>query len=290
MRQLLVESLMLATAGGAAGALAGVWFGQWFASVFPEDTLPRHTPIALDGRLLLFTLMVSVISALIVGLAPAFFASRADLNDALRQSAKGKSPSRGQRRARGSLVAIEVALGVVLLFGSGLFLSSFVRLQKAPRGFDAPGSMTFRVALRGDRYAKPEPIQRYFDQLSGQLGALPGVRAITLGSGLPLTGSEWLFATVNIAGRPLVHPHGSFVIMHAVAPNYFQVLHLHLLAGRAFNSGDQRNLAARGDYQSQCGARLIWKREPNRKGTGVYPRRAARRAGGCASANHRRDR
>src|SRR5207302_2028330 len=72
MRQLLVESMMLATAGGAAGALAGVWFGQWFASVFPEDTLPRHTPIALDGRVLLFTVAVSVTSALIVGLAPAF--------------------------------------------------------------------------------------------------------------------------------------------------------------------------------------------------------------------------
>src|SRR5205814_10138348 len=122
-------------------------------------------PIDLDGRVLVFTLAVSVISALIVGLAPAFFASRVNLNHAMRQSAPGKSASRGQRRARSSLVAIEVALGVVLLFGSGLFLSSFVWLQEVPRGFDAPGALTFRVSLRGERYAKPEQIRGYFDQL-----------------------------------------------------------------------------------------------------------------------------
>lgn len=236
MRQMLVESLMLATAGGGAGALAGVWLGRWFVSVFPD--LPRHAPITLDGRVLLFTLAVSVISAVLVGIAPAVFASRADLNDAMRQRAPGRSVSRGQRRARSSLVAIEVALGVVLLFGAGLFLSSFVWLQEVPRGFDAPGALTFHVSLRGDRYAKPEQIWSYFDQLGEHLGSLPGVRAVTLGSGLPLTGSESLFGMVNVAGRPPKRPLGSFVIIHAVAPNYFQVLRMHLLAGRAFNPRD----------------------------------------------------
>jgi putative ABC transport system permease protein len=238
VRQLLVESLMLAAAGGAAGALAGVWFGRWFAGVFPGDTLPRHAPITLDGRVLLFTMAVSIISALLVGLVPAVLASRAHLNDAMRQRAPGRSLSRGQRRARSSLVAIEVALGVVLLFGAGLFLSSFVWLQEVPRGFDAPGALTFHVSLRGDRYAKPDQIRSYFDQLEERLDSLPGVRAVTLGSGLPLTGSEWLFAMAKIAGRPSVHPLGSLVIIHAVVPNYFQVLRMHLLAGRAFNPQD----------------------------------------------------
>ena len=166
------------------------------------------------------------------------FASRADLNDAMRQRAPGRSVSRGQRRARSSLVAIEVSLGVVLLFGAGLFLSSFVWLQEVPRGFDAPGALTFHFSLRGDRYAKPEQIRGYFDQLGDHLGSLPGVRAVTLGSGLPFTGSESLFGMVNIAGRPPKRPLGSFVIIHAVAPNYFQVLRMHLLAGRAFNPRD----------------------------------------------------
>jgi predicted permease len=238
MRQLLVESLMLAAAGGAGGAIAGVWLARWFAVVL-EDTLPRHTPLTLDVRVLLFTVAVSAASAVLAGFAPAALSSRADLNGAFRQNAPGRTASRSHQRARGSLVAVEVALGVVLLFGAGLFLSSFVHLQEAPRGFEAPGSLTFRVALRGERYAKPERMQRYFEGLTEQLRALPGVRAVTLGSGLPLTGSESVYATVKVAGRPPVRPHGFFVIVHALAPNYFQVLHMHLLAGRAFNRGDR---------------------------------------------------
>jgi predicted permease len=238
MRQLLVESLILALAGGVAGALAGVWLGGLFAAFVPEDALPRHTSVNLDARVLLFTVAVSIVSALLAGLVPAFLSSRTDLNGALRQSAPGRSASRSQRYARSSLVALEVALGFVLLFGAGLFLASFMRLQEAPRGFDAPGALTFHVSLRGDSYAKPKQSQRYFDRLTQQLRSLPGVRAVTLGSGLPLTGSENLFANVNIPGRPLAHPNAEFVIFHSVAPNYFEALSIHLLAGRAFNPQD----------------------------------------------------
>jgi putative ABC transport system permease protein len=131
-----------------------------------------------------------------------------------------------------------VALGLVLLFGTGLFLSSFVYLREAPRGFDAPGAMTFRVALRGQHYAKPEEMERYFHRLTEEVGALPGVRTVTFGSGLPLTGSENLFANVNIAGRPPLGPHGLFVIIHSVKDNYFPALRMHLLAGRAFDPHD----------------------------------------------------
>lgn len=139
---------------------------------------------------------------------------------------------------RASLVTTEVALGFLLLFGAGLFLSTFVRLQDAPRGFDAPGALTFHISLRGDSYAKPDQIQRYFDRLDEQLLAVPGVRSVTMGSGLPLTGSESLFATVNVAGRPALNPHGSYVTMHFVATNYFQALHMRLLAGRTFGFQD----------------------------------------------------
>jgi predicted permease len=238
MRQLLVESLILALAGGVAGALAGVWLGGLFAAFVPEDALPRHTSVNLDARVLLFTVAVSIVSALLAGLVPAFLSSRGDLNHGLRQGAPGRSASRSQRYARSSLVAVEVALGFVLLFGAGLFLASFMRLQEAPRGFDAPGALTFHVALRGDNYAKPEQMQRYFDSLMDQLRSLPGVRDVTLGSGLPLTGSENWFANVTVAGRPLAHPHGTFGIFHSVTPNYFQALHIRILTGRGFNPQD----------------------------------------------------
>ena len=241
IRQLLVESLMLALAGGAGGALTGVWLARWLSTVVPAETLPRHAPVVLNAQVLLFTFAVSLVSALLAGLAPAAFASCCDLNDALRQSAPGRSASRSQRNARGLLVVIEVALSQILLFGAGLFLASFLRLQEAPLGFDAPGSLTFRIALRGGNYAKPEEIRRYFDRFMGQLGSLSGVRAVTLGSGLPLGSESSLYATVRIAGRPAMSSEDSAAFVQSIASNYFEALRMHLLAGRAFSAQDKES-------------------------------------------------
>jgi predicted permease len=238
IRQSLVESLMLSLAGGAAGILLGIWGAAAFAASIPQDTLPRNTHIALDAHVLLFVLAISVFSALLTGVAPALLSSRVDLNNALRQGASGLSTGRSQNRTRGSLVVIEVALALVLIFGAGLFLSSFVRLEHAPRGFDAPGALSFRVSLRGESYAQPEQQQRYFRTLTDQLGSLPGVKAVTLGTGIPLDGythSE----SVNVGGRPPRRKYGTGVITYAVASNFFDLLHMHLLAGRTFAPQDR---------------------------------------------------
>jgi predicted permease len=241
VRQLLAESVILALAGGAAGTAAGYWLATWFTTFVPPDMLPRNTPPALDTRILLFTLAISAFSALLAGVIPSVFASRTDLNQSLRQSAPGRSASRSQRYARGSLVAIELALGLVLLLGAGLFLSSFIRLQQAPLGFEASGALSFRVSLRGKSYTQPDDEMRYFDRLTEQLKSMPGVRAVTFGSGLPLTGSEDQFSNVNVSGQPVVHEHGTFVLIHSIAPNYAAVLHIAMLAGRIFNSQDTQN-------------------------------------------------
>ena len=238
IRQLLVESLLLSLAGGAAGILAGTWLGRLLSLMMNEDTLPRAASASLDPRVFLFVLAVSVFSALIVGLVPAVFASRSDLNDVLRQGARGASASKSQGRTRSTLVVMEVALGLVLLFGAGIFLGSFQRQREAPRGFDAPNTLTFRLSLRGDRYAKPEQSQRYFVTLLDQIRAVPGVREVTLGNGLPLSGTTDLYTTVNIAGRPPLNENGIYVIIHVIAPNFFDALHMHLVAGRGFDTHD----------------------------------------------------
>ena len=237
-RQLLVESLLLAIAGAAAGLLAGSWISRFLTVMMNEDTLPRGVQASLDLRVVLFIFGVTLVSALAVGVAPAVFASRADLNDVLRQGARGMSASRSQRSMRSVLVVTEVALGLVLLFTTGIFLGSFQRQRQAPRGFDAPNTLTFRISLRGERYAAPVQAGRYFDSLIEQIRAVPGVQEVTLGNGLPLTGTTDLYTTVNIAGRPPLADAGIFVTIHAVAPNYFQALHMHLAAGRAFDSRD----------------------------------------------------
>jgi|SRR5579859_1741721 len=238
IRQSLAESLVLAVIGGGAGTLLGIWGSSLFRGFWGEESLPRHTETSLDIRVLFFVLSVSIFSALIMGIMPALFSSRVDVNETLRKGTSGLSASRGQQRTRGILVTVEVSLALVLLFGAGLFLTSFGREEHAPRGFDAPGALTFRVALRGERYSKPEQQKRYFESLLEQLRLLPGIREVTMGSGLPLTGSTGVWGNVNIAGRPLAHKYGTYVTIHTVAPNYFQALGMRLLAGRAFDSHD----------------------------------------------------
>jgi putative ABC transport system permease protein len=237
IRQSLAESLLLSLIGGGAGTLLGIWGAGAFPAFLSEDALPRHTENFLDWRVLLFVLGVSIFSAMLMGIMPALFSSRVDVNDTLRKGTSGLSASRSQHRTRSVLVAVEVALAVVLLFGAGLFLSSFVRQEQAPRGFDAPGALTFRVTLRGENYAKPEQQQRYFRTLTDQIRSLPGVQDVTMGSSVPLQGSE-LTDSVNVEGQPLRDEHGTGVMVYAVEPNFFNVLHMRLLAGRALNPRD----------------------------------------------------
>jgi predicted permease len=237
IRQSLAESLLLSLAGGAAGTIIGIWGSSAFALFWGEDSLPRATATYLDTRVLFFVVGVSIVSALLMGIMPALFSSRVNINDALRKGTSGLSASRSQHQTRNVLVAVEVSLALVLLFGAGLFLSSFVRLEQAPRGFDAPGALTFRISLRGENYAKPEQQQRYFRTLTDQLRSLPGVRSLTLGSGIPLDGPE-LSASVDVAGRPHRNEHGIGVIVYAVEPNFFDVLHMHLLGGRTLDPHD----------------------------------------------------
>jgi predicted permease len=242
IRQSLAESLLLSLAGGAAGTLLGIWVSSVLSLFWSEDALPRATATYVDTRVLFFVVSVSMASALLMGIMPAVFSSRVDINDALRKGTSGLSASRSQHQARNILVAVEVSLALVLLFGAGLFLSSFVRLQQAPRGFDAPGALTFRISLRGENYAKPEQQQRYFRTLTEQLRALPGVASLTLGSGIPLDGSP-LYASVKVAGRPPQKKYGVGVIVYAVEPNFFELLRMHLLEGRTLEPHDTESSA-----------------------------------------------
>jgi len=237
IRQSLMESLLLSVGGSAAGTVLGVWLVQAMSTFIPDDMLPRRAPVEFDTRVVLFAIIISIASALLVGLVPGILASRVDANRVLGQNSRSFTAGRGQRRMRSTLVSIEVALGLVLLFGAGLFLSSFIRLVNAPRGFEAPGALTFHVALRGNDYSKPEQMQRYFRQLTDKLDSLPGVHEVTLGSGLPLAGTD-LWGNVNVAGRPPISKYGLYVDVFAVTPNYFQALGMRLLAGRSFDPHD----------------------------------------------------
>ena len=237
IRQSLAESLLLSVAGGIAGTMLGIWSSGLFSKFWSEDTLPRKTETSLDVRVVLFVLGASIFSALLMGIMPALFSSRVDVNKTLRKGAGGLSAGRSQHRTRNVLVAVEVSLALVLLFGAGLFLSSFVREAQATRGFEAPGALTFRIALRGQNYAHPDQQIRYYRGLTEQIRALPGVQEVTLATSIPLEGSP-LFDTVNVAGRPHRDDHGTGVMVFSVEPNFFRALHIQLLAGRGLEPSD----------------------------------------------------
>ena len=240
IRQLLVESLLISFMGGAAGILLSLWGARGFMALIDPDSLPRISPIVLDTRVLLFTLLFCVIAAAIVGLLPALFASRANVNDALRQGSRSVTQSRSQKQSRVLLLVAEVSLALVLLFGAGLFLGSFMKQQQAPLGFDPHGILTARIMLRGTAYSTPAAQRNFYDRVTSSIGAIPGVRAVAVSSSVPLQGGGE--KSFTIPGRPVPlpgeEPHAS---VFSVAPNFLNIYGIHLLAGRNFSVRDSAN-------------------------------------------------
>jgi putative ABC transport system permease protein len=151
VRQLLTESVFLASLGGVAGLLVG-FLGIKLFQVLASEFSPRVQDIALDVPVVIFTLAVSIATGILAGLAPAIQGSRADLNESLKESARGSGRSQG--RARAMFVVAEVALALLLLTGAGLMVSSLVRLSQVKPGFDPAKVLTMQIDLSGPRYTQ----------------------------------------------------------------------------------------------------------------------------------------
>ena len=239
LRQLLTESLMLALAGGGLGVLLAVWGVDLIAALFPSDFvryIPGWGQIGVDRRALLFTLAVSLAAGVLFGLAPALRASRADLNDALKEG--GKAGGAERNRLRSLLVVAEVALSLVLLAGAGLMLRSFVRLLEVKPGFDPERVLVAELILPRARYREDAQAVEFYSRLREGVGGLPGVRSAALTSFIPLAGSN---ATTGftVEGQPRP-PHGQEpeANYRAVTPGYFSTMRIPLVGGRAFDEGD----------------------------------------------------
>src|SRR5262249_38264714 len=201
IRQLLTESLLLSFFGGAIGLLLALC-GVYLLVTFGPADLPRAKEIAVDGRVLVFTLAVSLLTGVIFGLAPALQASRPDLNETLKDSGRGSTGSAGQRRVRSLLVVFEIALSMVLLVGAGLLMRSFLNLQAINPGFNPQNLLMARIGLVGPKYQTEASVIAFYDQLLDQIKSLPGVQSFALRSHIPIAPNEgyanWSFA---IEGR-----------------------------------------------------------------------------------------
>jgi putative ABC transport system permease protein len=235
--QSLLESGLLALGGGALGVLLAAWGVDALRSLAPAD-LPRIEEVTLDGAILGYALLASLLAAALSGLPFALQAARADLHGALREG--GHAPAVAvRRRLRSALVVSEVALSVVLLAGAGLLIRSFSRLTRVDPGFETGGTATARIQLVESRYGEPGRRAALVDELLRRLAALPGVEAAGAATELPLSGqnNDTYFV---IEGQAPAGPGGTLdANMRRVSPGYFRALGVPLLRGRGLSERDR---------------------------------------------------
>lgn len=237
VRQLLIESLLLALGAGAAGILLATWGVRVFTVLLSEVELPRAAYIRLDSRVIVFAIVLSFATVILFGLIPALFASKVDPNSYLKEGARGIVGGSGAARARNALVAAQVAIALVLLFGAGLFVNSFLRLERVSLGFDPRNLLSMRIELKGPQYAPPEKVRQFYESLLERARALPGIQAAVAANGIPLTsGYDTRFV---IAGKARSAPgEGPTALNRIVTTNYFRTMGIRLLAGRDFDEKD----------------------------------------------------
>ena len=236
--QMLVESVVLAIAGATAGVALGALGVRGLRAALPPDT-PRLTAITLDGTVLAVCAALAIATGIAFGLAPAFLASRGDVQDALR-GARGVAGRAGGERTRASLVVAEVALTLMLVIGAGLMMRTLWSLTHVAAGFRPEGVLTMRVQPSGERYNSGARQLEYVRGVLERLRALPGVQATGAIHHLPLSGYAW-YTNIDVAGRvraPNETPLRSG--WRIIAGDYFQAMGIPLLRGRAFNAADTR--------------------------------------------------
>jgi len=241
VRQLLTESLALASLGGLGGMLLAKW-GVKLLVALSADYLPRAEEVRINATVFGFALAVALLTGLLFGLAPALQSARLDLTEALKEGGRGAGSGARRHRTLNLLVVAEVALAMMLLIGAGLLINSFVRLQQVSPGFDEKNLLTARIDIPNP-YAQPEKKQQFFEQLQERVGALPGVEAVGLVTELPLANQSANFK-FKIEGRPEPAPGQSpDADIRAVNHDYFRAMRIPLLKGRNFTEVEVRDNA-----------------------------------------------
>lgn len=241
IRQSISEALLLVSIGCAGGILLGAWSLRMLVALLPDELLPFFVKIELDGRALLFTLLISLLTALFVGLIPALRTASLDLEHSLREGGKSGT-SAGMQRVRGLLVVTEIALAVVLLAGAGLMLRSFARLQNTSPGFTAEGVLHLEINPTYQRQEdyNVEFMSRRYQQLLQQVAQVPGVVAVAANGDLPFVGQKpWYRGEFGVEGQSIDdQKQNPLVNYQAVSPDYFRVMQIPLLRGRTFTDRD----------------------------------------------------
>ncbi len=237
LRLALTESVLLGLAGGFTGLLLA-WGGIRLLAARAPTLLPRLVQAGIDGKVLLFALLLSLVTGLLFGLIPALRSSRLDLANALREGARGQSSGGHRRRGRGLLVVAEMALAVLLVIGAGLTVRSFRNLMAIDPGFDSRNVLTMRLSLSAAKYPDASSASNFWSELRREVLALPGAEQAGLVRVLPIA-SDIGDAGLAIENHPL--PPGTPNLQadwQAVSPGYFETMRIKLIAGRFIDGTD----------------------------------------------------
>jgi putative ABC transport system permease protein len=242
-RQLLVESLLLGLIAGALGLALARWGLDLVLTAVPPDAKPYWMQFTVDPRVLGFTLACALATSVVFGLAPAWGATRRELNEALKEGGHNASDSRERHRLRAGLVVAEVALAVVLLSGAGLTITSFLRLQRVEPGFNPDPVLVFNLTLPSSKYPGAAERTGFYRELTDRLAALPSAKAVAGVSHLPIGGGSWGIG-YTVEGQEATEPANMQIGNARVAtPGYFRAMEIPLLAGRDFTEADRADAA-----------------------------------------------
>ncbi len=235
--QLLTESILLSVVASALGVLLAVWGINGLLRIAPEN-LPRLGNVGIDARVLAFTAGLAILTAIIFGLVPALQASRLDLNEALKEGGRTDTAGRRAKLVRNGFVVLEIALAIVLLVGAGLLIRSFANLKGVDPGFRTDRILTAQLRLPRTKYPEGPQVAAFYQQVLDRLRALPDVEGASATSGilLPKLANS---GTFSIEGKPQPNDDQRLELpFDAVVPDYFKLMGIELLRGRAFNEHD----------------------------------------------------
>jgi putative ABC transport system permease protein len=259
IQQMLAETVLLAGAGGALGLLVAHG-GIALIVAFFGDKLPQTGGVALDGKVVGFTLGISILTGIIAGLAPAWRLARTNVNEGLKQGLGRTDADSGGRGTRNVLVASEVGLSLVLLIGAGLMIRSLWVLHRVNPGLDPHNVLTVRVTLPREKYPKPEQQLAFYTQVAERVRALPGVDSVGTIDSLPFV-NDGSTQPVAIEGRPEIEfAMQPEVAVRTISPGYVRAMRIRLLSGRDFSDADSLDRPA-AILISESMARDFWPNE-----------------------------
>jgi putative ABC transport system permease protein len=241
VRQFLTESVLLSVTGGLLGIAVGYAALKGIQMLLPPFALAREVDVTMDTRVLLFAIVISVVTGVLFGSAPALQAARLDLAASMKDDSAGSTGSASRKRLRDTLIVAEVALAFVLLVGSGLLMRSFFGLMRVDTGFDSSNILTMRLPIAPDRFPDVEQLNGYLREVRAAVEAVAGVREAAFSCAPPMQGACYGMP-MQVANRPAVdRANRSGGFFKIVSPSYFSTLGITPMKGRTLSDRDARN-------------------------------------------------